>query len=315
MQKFYRIHNWAEYNRALIKRGSITVWIEDNAIKNWFSFAHSGKSGHPEIYSSQAILFLLVLREVYNLPLRSLQGFTESLFKQMGLTLPVPSYTQISRRAQTLNKELPNLLKTGVRNLIFDSTGLKVRGEGEWKVKIHGKGKRRTWRKFHIGIDADTQDVVMWEMTGNNEGDGAVAETMLDQLKGKVDKAYGDGAYDGCGFREKIHRKGGRTIVPPPHNATYKGADDGWQKERDATLAEIQGLGGGDGGRKCWKKLSGYHVRSLVETAFSRIKRRFGGNLKARTEGGQRSECACKCLIINKMNELGMPNGSWVAVA
>jgi hypothetical protein len=314
MHKRYRIHNWSKYNKALIRRGSINFWIEDSGIKNWFSSEHSGMSGRPEIYSDDAILLLLVLREVYSLPLRALQGFVESLFRQMGLDLPVPSYTQISRRAQKLHKQIPTLLRNGARNLIFDSTGLKVYGEGEWKVKIHGKGKRRTWRKFHIGIDASTQDVVVWEMTKNNEGDGAVAESLLDHVKGKIDKAYGDGAYDGCGFRRKVYDKGGKTIVPPPRNATYKGVSDGWEKERDSNLAEIQGLGGGEEGRQLWKKLAGYHDRSLVETSFSRIKRRFGGHLKARGEGGQRSECACKCLIINKMNELGLPNGSWLAV-
>jgi transposase len=315
MHKHYRIHNWSKYNRALVKRGSITFWIEDAAIKNWFSSAHSGMSGRPETYSDQAILLLLLLREIYSLPLRALQGFVESLFKQMGIDLPVPSYTQISRRAQRLHRKIPTLLKNGARNLIFDSTGLKVYGEGEWKVKIHGKGKRRTWRKFHIGIDASTQDVVVWEMTRNNEGDGLVAEGLLDHVKGKVDKVYGDGAYDGCRFRRKVYDKGGKTIVPPPRNATYKNISSGWQNERDSILAEIQGLGGNEDGRKLWKKLSGYHVRSLVETGFSRIKRRFGGHLKARGQGGQRSECACKCLIINKMNELGLPEGSWVAVA
>jgi hypothetical protein len=315
MQKRYRIHNWPEYNRALIKRGRITLWVEDESIKNWLSCAHSCTSGRPRVYSDEAILLLLILREVYSLPLRALQGFVESLFQQMGVVLPVPSYTQISRRAKALHKRIPLLLKKGVRNIIFDSTGLKVYGEGEWKVKIHGKGKRRTWRKFHIGIDATTQDIVVCEMTKNNEGDGAVGEVMLDQIKGKIDKVYGDGAYDGSGFRQKVYDKGGKTIVPPPRNATYKEAVDGWQRERDSNLAEIHGLGGDEEGRALWKKLFSYHVRSLVETCFSRIKRRFGGHLKARSEGGQRSECACKSLIINKMNELGMPYGSWEVVA
>jgi hypothetical protein len=313
MQKLrYHIRNWPEYNKALIKRGSITVWMDEAATKDWFSSAHTCESGRPETYSDQAILLLLTLREIYNLPLRALQGFVLSIFKQMSLDLPVPSYTQISRRAQILHKKIPHLLKNGARRLIFDSTGLKVYGEGEWKVKIHGKAKRRTWRKFHIGVDADTQDIVVYEMTGNNEGDGEVAEAMIDLVNGRIDKVFGDGAYDGRGFREKVHERGGKTIVPPPRNAVYKGTGDGWERARDISLAEIQGLGGGEDGRKLWKKLSGYHVRSLAETSFSRIKRRFGSRLKARGRGGQRSECACKSLIINKMNVLGLPKGSWV---
>lgn len=315
MQKLrYHIRNWSEYNRALIKRGSLSIWMDPNAIKCWFSSTHTCESGRPETYSDQAILLMLTLREIYQLPLRALEGFVQSIFDLMSLDLPVPSYSQVSRRAQILHKKIPRLLKTGARHLIFDSTGLKVYGEGEWKVRIHGKTKRRTWRKFHIGVNADTQDIIVYEMTGNNEGDGEVAETMVDLVNGQIDIVYGDGAYDGRGFREKIHDRGGKTIVPPPRNATYKGAEDGWERERDIGLAEIEGLGGGEEGRRLWKKLSGYHVRSLVETCFSRIKRRFGGHLKARGKGGQRSECICKSLIINKMNELGLPKGSWVAV-
>jgi hypothetical protein len=185
-----------------------------------------------------------------------------------------------------LNKKIPPLLKKGARDLVFDSTGLKVHGEGEWKVKIHGKSKRRTWKKFHIGINPSTQDIVLWEMTKNNEGDGEVAENMLDNVKGQLNKVYGDGAYNGRGFRKNVFDKGGQIIVPPPRNATYKEAVDGWEKERDLSLAEIQGFGGGEEGRKLWKKLTGYHVRSLVETRFSRIERRFGEHLKARWEGG-----------------------------
>lgn len=312
MQKLrYRIQNWSKYNKALIKRGSVTIWMDPAAIKCWLSSAHDARSGRPEIYSDQAILLMLTLREIYHLPLRALQGFVESLFKLMALNLPVPSYTQISRRAQVLHKRVPRLLKSGARHLIFDSTGLKVFGEGEWKVRIHGKSKRRTWRKLHIGIDAETQDIVVNEMTRNNKGDGEIAEIMVDRIRGRIDKIYGDGAYDGCDFREKLHTRGSKCIVPPPHNATYKGAREGWQRERDESLAEIQGLGGGEEGRKLWKKLSGYHVRSLVETSFSRMKRIFGSNLKARGWGGQCSECVCKCLIINKMNEFGLPKGEW----
>ena len=315
MQKRYRINNWPEYNKALIARGRITLWVDEASIKNWLSCSHTCMAGRPVIYSDDAILLLLVVREIYSLPLRALQGFIESLFIQMSLALPVPSYSQISRRAKLLGKTIPSLLRKGVQDIVFDSTGLKVFGEGEWKVKIHGKSKRRTWRKFHIGLDANTQNVVLWKMTKNNEGDGQVAAGMLDHVTGKLEKVYGDGAYDGRDFREKVHEMGGTSIVPPPRNASYKGSTDGWRRERDSNLAEIEGLGGGEEGRGLWKKLIGYHVRSRVETFFSRIKRRFGGHLKARGEGQQRSECACKSMIINKMNALGMPKGSWEAAA
>jgi hypothetical protein len=230
-ERTYKIHNWSHYNKALIQRGSINIWVEDGSLKKWLSFSHTGNSGRPETYSDDAILMLLMLREVFKLTLRSLEGFTKSLFQLMHLDLPVPSYTQISRRAKTLQKRIKHLLKGKKKcDIIFDSTGLKVYGEGEWKIKVHGKSKRRTWRKFHIGIDAKTQDILCCELTGNDEGDAEVAERMLDNMAVTIKSARGDGAYDASRFRKKVHEKGGTCIVPPPRGATYKGASNGWNK-------------------------------------------------------------------------------------
>jgi hypothetical protein len=310
----YRIRNWSEYNRALIQRGSITIWIDEKSVKNWFSTHHTCLAGRPATYSDEAILMMLILREVYKLSLRSLQGFVQSLFHAMGLNLPVPSYSQISRRAMSLHKRV-NRLTQGkkARHIIFDSTGLKVHGEGEWKVKVHGKSKRRTWRKFHIGIDAETQDIICCELTGNNRGDADVAEQMLGKLPCKVKSARGDGAYDASRFRKKVHDKGGVCIVPPPRGAAYKGTTEvGWERERDDVIAAVHGFGGGDTGRRLWKMCSGYYQRSLAETAMFRIKRMFGGGLKSRSMESQKTESICKCMVINKMNNLGMPRFEWV---
>ena len=309
----YRIRNWPEYNRSLIQRGSITVWIDEKSIKNWFSSYHTCQAGRPATYSDEAILMILILREVYGRSLRSLQGFIQSLFQTMGLNLPVPSYSQISRRSQSLHKKVSRLTQgKKARHIIFDSTGLKVHGEGEWKVKVHGKSKRRTWRKLHIGIDAETQDIVCCELTGNNKGDAEIAEQMLEKLPCKVKSARGDGAYDASRFRKKVHDKGGVCIVPPPRDATYKGKEEDWEKERDDAIAAIQGFGGDDIGREIWKVCSGYYERSLVETTMFRIKKMFGGRLKARSIGSQKTETLCKCMIINKMNKMGMPKFEWV---
>ena len=160
----YRIRNWSEYNKALIQRGSITIWIDEKSVKNWFSSYHTCQAGRPATYSDEAILMMLILREVYKRSLRNLQGFVQSLFHAMGLNLPLPSYSQISRRVKSLHKRV-NRLTQGKKAapIIFDSTGLKVHGEGEWKVKMHGKSKRRTWKKLHIGLDAETQDIICCE--------------------------------------------------------------------------------------------------------------------------------------------------------
>ncbi|MBA2367394.1 MAG: IS5 family transposase [Candidatus Protochlamydia sp.] len=206
----YRIRNWSEYNKALIQRGSISIWIDEKTVKNWFSSYHTCQAGRPATYSDEAILMLLVLREVYKGSLRNLQGFVQSLFYAMGLNLPIPSYSQISRRAKPLHKRLNRLTQEKKAcHIIFDSTGFKVYGEGEGKVKVHEKSKRRTWRKLHIGVDAETQDIICCELTGNDKGDAEVAEQMLGKLSYKVKSVRGDGAYDASRFRKKVHDKGG----------------------------------------------------------------------------------------------------------
>jgi len=311
-QKMYRIRNWAEYNRSLIQNRSLTVWIEDAAIKNWLSNSSTDQAGRPEVYSDDAILMLLVLRERYGLTLRGLQGFATSLFQCMGLMLPIPSYTQICRRARLLHQKVQRLSTRRAEHIVFDSTGLKVFGEGEWKVRVHGKSKRRTWRKLHIGIDASTQDIIVHELTTNDVGDAEVATRLMDKVPSSVKSVRGDGAYDAGHFREKVKQAKARAIIPPPRNAAYKGAKDGWGRVRDETIAEITGLGSGEDARRLWKILVGYHKRSLAETAMFRIKRMLGDRLKSRTMGSQCTEVLCKCLIINKMNKLGLPRGEWV---
>lgn len=303
----YKILNWSDYNKSLINRGSITFWFSEDTIKKWVSCKETGEKGRPEIYSDEAILCALIIREVYRLPLRALQGFLNSLLSILGLNLPVPSYSQISRRSARLGKKLRRLFKREAKDIVFDSSGLKVYGEGEWKVKVHGKSKRRTWKKIHIGIDPTTQEVVFCDLTKNSVPDSDVACSFLNEMKGKINRAWGDGSFDDKHFREKIFQMEGEAIVPPPRNATYKGCRDGWQRKRDLDIAAIHILGADERARKIWKKLVGYHKRSLAETAFSRIKRILGPNLKARKFENQIVECQIKCLIMNEMLSLGMP--------
>ena len=311
----YQIKNWPEYNKALVQRGSLTIWVDNGAVQGWIEKNNSKKRGRPQYYSDEAILMLLILREVYHLPLRGVQGMAESIFCLMGLSLPVPSYTQICRRAQKLGKVLKPLQRKGKVDIVFDSTGLKVYGEGEWKVRSHGISKRRTWKKLHIGIDHSTQEILVCKLTGRDGGDSATGVKMLDEIDGMPRQVLGDGGYDGGNFREAVERLGAELITPPPRNATYKGAKEGWLKKRDTALAEIQELGGDDDARDIWKRLVKYHRRSLVETTMYRLKQILEGNLKSRCNANQEIEVQCKCIILNRMANLGLPEGEWIEVA
>jgi hypothetical protein len=315
IRRRYKINNWAEYNKALIQRGSLTIWVQEGDLQGWLAKGTPKKRGRRQIYSNDAILMLLILREVYRLPLRAMQGLAESIFCLMGMCLRVPCYTQVCRRAKTLGKILKRLPRKGKVDVVFDSTGLKVYGEGEWKVRSHGIGKRRTWKKLHVGIDPSTQEILVCELTGRDGGDAVTAVKMLGGVNGVLQQVLGDGAYDGGIFREEVERLGAELIVPPPRNATYKDAKTGWQRKRDAALAEIQGLGGDDRARALWKKLVGYHRRSLAETTMYRLKQILGGNLKSRHAANQAAEVQCKCLVLNTMASLGLPKGEWIETA
>lgn len=307
----YRITNWAEYNRSLVERGSLTIWIDEDAASKWIAPREKDKNGRPKTYSDDAILIALTVRMVYKLPLRALEGFLKSVMILLSLSLPIPCYSQICRRTSSLGKKLTKLSKRRPTDVVFDSTGLKVYGEGEWKVRTHGVSKRRTWRKLHLAIDPSTGEILVAELTDNSKGDAQVAEGMMDQVHSNVRRVYGDGAYDSHGLRQKIAAKGAEPKIPPPRNAVTGDPVNEAIIQRNAVISEIMGLGGDDEARALWKKLAGYHTRSLVETTMFRYKTIFGANLRSRSWENQQVEAIVKCLSLNDMTKLGMPVGHW----
>lgn len=305
----YQITNWAEYNQSLVNRGSVTIWVSPDVIKKWLAPKEKGKNGRPRIYNDEVILAALIIRAIYKLPLRALEGFLLSIVRALGFALRVPCYSQICRRAKSLGKILKKLSCRHPTDIVFDSTGLKVYGEGEWKVRVHGASKRRTWRKLHIAIDLKTREVVVAELTDHSKGDAQVAEKMLNKIHGRSERFYGDGAYDSHRLRQKIFAKHAKAIIPPRLNAVLSNSIDPAIQERNAAIAIIQGFGGDQTARALWKKLTGYHSRSIVENTMFRFKTFFGGALQSRSWENQQTEIAVKCLIINKMTRLGMPTG------
>ena len=133
----YRVRNWKEYDAALVRRGSLTLWVEQETLRAW-RYQGPTQRGAQLQYCDLAIECLLTLRAVYRLTLRATEGFSRSLFELMEVDLAVPDYTTLCRRAATVRITLPKKA-TGPLHLVLDSTGLKVYGEGEWKVRQHGR--------------------------------------------------------------------------------------------------------------------------------------------------------------------------------
>lgn len=304
----YRIRNWKQYNESLVNRGSITFWFDEAAINNWHCSEKSGKPGRPDTYSDDAIRCGLMIKAVFRIALRALQGFIKSLITILGLDLSCPHYSVFCRRAKDLQIPLRKLLKPGEKlNVIFDSTGVKVYGEGEWKVRKHGYSKRRTWRKVHVGMCADSGQVVVSGMTSNNVSDDETMIHMMGTLEGvPLGDVLGDGAYDTTDCRGAIYDLGGNPIIPPDKTAkVQKRCPLPCLKTRDQAIQRIEEIG--EEGRAQWKKEVNYHRRSLVETFMYRYKTILGDRLASRKQWTQAAEVSIKIDVLNRMIELGMP--------
>lgn len=304
----YKITNWRQYNESLVQRGSITFWFSQDVIENWHHANVQPKVGHPFVYSDTAVECLLVLRELFQLPYRQTEGLGRSLIQLMQITLDIPDYTSLAKRAAKLGVSLDVRKHTGPIDVVVDSTGLKVFGEGEWKMRKHGKSKRRTWRKLHLAVNPDTQEIEAETLTENSCDDASQVEDLLDQVPGELDKFYGDGAYDKWKVYKTLDQRGIKAIVPPQRNAKIKrhGNSSDPQLSRDVAIRAIRRCG-----RRHWKEDVDYHRRSLSETAMYRMKCCFGDHLKNRLIQNQRAETRLRSKILNKFTHLGLPEFEW----
>lgn len=301
----YKLKNWRAYNEALVNRGSLTLWIEESQIERWHKPERSGYRGSPMTYSDLAIQCGLTIREIFKMALRATEGFLRSLVKLLGVSLQVPDYSTLCRRQQALSVTLPQTVAPKPRHLVVDSTGLKVYGEGEWKVRQHGASKRRTWRKLHLAVDAESQEVVAVELTANFVGDSEVLPELLEQLPPEeaIGAVAADGAYDTAGCHQAIRARQAKVLIPPRAGATeWPDHEGGTPHSRTVILRACK-----EQGESEWKRTSGYHRRSLAETAMFRMKTLFSDKLKNRVFAAQQVEAYLRVGALNKMTGLGMP--------
>ena len=296
----------------MVKRGSITLWIDEEVLANWHPEPEGKrKRGGQVRYSDQAIETLLMLKAVYGLPYRQTIGFAQSILRLLDTEIGVPNYTLLCKRSKDFDVALSASNSDEPKHIVVDSTGLKVYGEGEWKVRQHGNSKRRTWRKLHLSVDESTQELQAVVLTEAGVDDAEVGKQLLEETPGDIEKVGGDGAYDKRKFYEVSTERGINTIlVPPQRNAKI------WQHgnskkdplPRDENLRRIRQVG-----RQQWKDESGYHRRSLAETAMFRFKTIFGNTLSTRTIERQMTEVRIKAAALNRMTRLGMPDSYRVA--
>ena len=300
----YRVRNWPDYNRALIARGSLTFWFDEDAVAAWRNTDPHKGPGAPKVYSDTAIQCALVLKSVFHLSLRSTQGFVSSLLELLRLDLPVPDYSTISRRQSSLATSLTVSPNSRPRHVVVDATGLKVYGSGEWHVRKHRYGRRRAWRKLHLGVDETTKEIVAVEVTPSRVHDCRLLPALLDQIPGRIGQVSGDGAYDTRACYQSILDREAVATIPPRRSARLSESVDppDWRAMRDASLRRIENIG-----RYEWRASSGCTRQSLAENAVSRFKGMFGSDLSARRFDNQRVEAIIKCEVLNRMSSRGMP--------
>ena len=306
----YRVKNWSEYEQALVQRGAITFWLSSDFEKVWL-YTGEKQRGSQYDYSDRAIEIMLTIKEVFHLTNRGVEGFVGSLFGMMNISLPVPDHTTLSKRGKTLKVKLSKKAK-GSLNVVFDSTGLKIYGEGEWKVRKHGYSKRRTWRKIHLGADPENGEIQAVTLTKNSVSDDAVVKELLEQIEQTLLACAADGAYDKRKVYNELnkHSPGVKILIPPRKNARIwqHGNSKAEPLKRDKNLRYIR-----KHGRQQWKDVSEYHMRSLAETAMFRLKIIFGNTLSARLLDTQTTQALIRCSALNTMTHLGMPDSYPVA--
>ena len=216
----------------------------------------------------------------------------------MNVQLTSPGYSCISKRAKTVKVNYRNPSRGAIAHLVVDATGLKVYGEGEWKMRKHGKEKRRTWRKLHLAIDAATHEVIAAEVSLESVSDSEVLPTLLNRLRRKVKQVSADGAYDTKNCHKLLRRRGCKPTIPPRKNAGYW--EDGHPRNEAVSALKSDEL-------KRWKQENDYHQRSVSETAMYRYKQLISPKLSLRDYNGQVGEAFAGVKVMNKVIGLGMP--------
>jgi hypothetical protein len=186
-----------------------------------------------------------------------------------------------------------------------DSTGLKLCGAGEWLLEKHGTRARRSWRKLHLGLDAESGQIVTAALTAKEVDDGAEVGPLLDQLTGAVASFTGDGAYDQDSVSAAVAERHPEAsmIVPPRATAVPSATAETTPTQRDRHLQFIA-----EHGRRAWQKASGYTKRARAEAMIGRFKQVIGDGLRSRTDERRATEVDVAAHALNRMLELGRPN-------
>ena len=201
----YRVGNWRAYERALVQRGDVTLWL------------------------------------VFRLPLRQAEGFLRSVLSLMDVDLEAPDHTTLSRRSRHLDVELHRIPATGPIHLIVDSTGLSITGEGEWAAVKHGGRGHRGWKKLHLAVDR-AGVIVAHALTEPTIDDATTGIDLIETVDDEITRVTADAAYDTVAFYEAAGVRGVTVVVPPSKTAKVSRRRPR-SPARDRTIKKMKKLG------------------------------------------------------------------------
>jgi len=311
VKRGYRVRNWPRYEAGLRSRGSLTVWLDVDAmtgeLANWNAPKRTNrKPGRPRTYSNHAIETAVTLGLVFHLPSRQTEGFLKSLFALLTLQAAVPDHTTISRRRACLGAvALGGSEGRGPVHILIDSSGLKVH-----VGQMRRPPKNRDYRKLHIAVDEQTGDVLACNLTRKSAHDSTRVGSLLSQINRPLASMRADAAYDANAVYQAVdnhHRERSPRVLIPPQRGALLSPTSASTRERNRNIRSRLRIG-----KRAWHTKSGYSLRAKVETTFSRYKGILGPAMRARRLVSQRVEARIGCKILNQMTALGMPHSEMI---
>ena len=277
----------------MINRGDLTFWLSEDVIHSWNGDLNQ-RMDRPKLYSDLAIETALTLRLLFKLPLRQTEGFLKSIFGLMNFDPSVPDHTTLSSRHQTLKTKFKRIGKPiGRVDLVIDSTGLVIHGEGRWTCHKHGKRKRRGWQKLYIGVSHGL--IVANQLSEDRTTDGEIAPHLIHQVE-QIDSITADKGYDQSRVYEAANdtlKEGGQINIHPRANAVISASDEAALRQRNLHVKSID-----EDGELAWRRTSGYYGQSTVENMFFLYKKMIGDELRARGKNSRRVNFVIVCNIL-----------------
>lgn len=298
----YKPRNWSEYNKAKINSGNIFIYFKDDIKDWWYNTEKNGKKGRNNLYSNHSIELALIVHYLFKIPLRQTQGFIAGMFEKFGLNLNAQNYSTISRRSQDLDVLYRTLDPTDNLHIVVDSSGVQIHSGNQWNAYKHRVTDKQKWLKVHCCVHAQTGEVLSNTLTDSCTSDSSQVKPLLDELPDKIEKFYGDGAYDRHQTYDAIAEHQSSvvdTIIPPLESSKTPEDPEIELTQREKHVEYIQNKG-----RLRWNNKHNYGQRQKAEGVFAKFKALFDEKLLSRDSCAQQTELNLKCKWLNQMNKL-----------